>query len=153
MDTHASLTLNNGQKIPQLGLGVLGRETRHLTADAVEVHARLGIATEAWSPLGNSVRLFGGGTSDPLTHPTVVRLAEKHGKTPAQIVLCWHIQHGIVTIPKSFSPLHIAENSAIFDFTLGPQDMAAIDALDTGKRSGPDPEIVNATTFPIKVED
>jgi 2,5-diketo-D-gluconate reductase A len=76
---------------------------------------------------------------DPLTHPTVVGLAQKCGKTPAQVVHRWHIQHGVSAIPKSFTPAHINENFDIFDFALSVEDIAAIDAMDTGVRSGPDP--------------
>jgi diketogulonate reductase-like aldo/keto reductase len=120
---------------------------------AREAHARLGILTEAWSPLGNSVRKFGDKSADPLANPTVVGLAQKHGKTPAQIVLRWHVEHGTCVIPKSFTPSRIAENINIFDFTLSPDEVASIDALNTDKRSGPDPETVHAKTFPIRVED
>jgi diketogulonate reductase-like aldo/keto reductase len=118
-------------------------------------HVRLGIVTQAWSPLGGSVRRFADPkkAGDPLHHPTVVGLAEKYKKTPAQVVLRWHIEHGFSAIPKSFRPERIAENFNIFDFALTADDVAAIDDLDTGTRSGPDPEVVHATTFPIKVED
>ena len=120
---------------------------------ARETHARLGILTEAWSPLGNSVRKFGDKSADPLTNPTVVGLAQKHGKTPAQVVLRWHIEHGTCVIPKSFTPPRIAENIDVFDFALSPEEVASIDALNTNKRSGPDPDAVHAKTFPITVED
>jgi diketogulonate reductase-like aldo/keto reductase len=120
---------------------------------AREVHARLGILTEAWSPLGNSVRKFGDKSADPLTNAIVVNLAQKHGKTPAQIVLRWHIEHRTCVIPKSFTPARIAENIDVFDFALSPAEVASIDALNTNKRSGPDPETVQAKTFLITVED
>jgi diketogulonate reductase-like aldo/keto reductase len=118
-------------------------------------HQRLGIVTQAWSPLGGSVRRFGDPkkATDPLQHPTIVGLAAKYKKTPAQVVLRWDIDHGFSSIPKSFRPERIAENFDIFDFALTADDVAAIDALDTGTRSGPDPEVVQTTTFPIKVED
>ena len=74
------------------------------------------------------------------------RLATKHRKTPAQIVLRWHIEHGLCAIPKSFRPERIAENINIFDFALTRDDIAAIDALDTGVRGGPDPDVVRPTT-------
>jgi 2,5-diketo-D-gluconate reductase A len=120
-----------------------------------EANARLGIVTQSCSPLGNSVRRADGpGTAkDPLAHPTVIELAERCRKTPAQVVLRWHIQHGLSAVPKSVRPERIAENIDIFDFELSAADMAAIDALDTGARSGPDPDTVHAATFPIKVED
>jgi diketogulonate reductase-like aldo/keto reductase len=90
---------------------------------------------------------------DPLAHSFVVGLARKYGKTPAQIVLRWHIQRGVSAIPKSIRPERIAENIDIFDFMLTAEDVAAIDAMDTGKRSGPDPEVVDAKTFSFKIED
>ena len=78
---------------------------------------------------------------------------EKHAKTPAQIVLRWHIQNGIAAIPKSFTPSRIAENFNIFDFALSADDMAAIDALDTGERFGPDPDVLSPSTTSVKLED
>ena len=89
----------------------------------------------------------------PLEHPAVVKLAAKYGKTPAQVVLRWHIDHGLSPIPKSARPERIAENIDIFDFLLAEDDRAAIDAMDTGVRSGPDPEIFDATMAPVKMED
>ena len=68
-------------------------------------------------------------------------------------MLRWHLQHGICAIPKSFNPGRIAENFDIFDFELSGDSMTAIDAIDTSERIGPDPEIVTATTFNIKLED
>lgn len=117
-------------------------------------NARLGIVTQSWSPLGASVRRADGPgvPKDPLAHPTITGLAEQHSKTPAQIVLRWHIQHGFSAIPKSVQPERVAANIDIFDFTLSGADMAAIDAMNTGVRSGPEPDKVHAATFPIKVE-
>jgi diketogulonate reductase-like aldo/keto reductase len=124
------------------------RELRH-------TNSRLGIVTQSWSPLGNSVRIFSepGESRDPLSGSTLVDLARKHRKTPAQIALRWHTQHGLSTIPKSIHPERITENINIFGFTLTADEMAQIDAMDTGKRSGPDPEAVHARTFAFKLED
>ncbi|MGR8007223.1 aldo/keto reductase [Streptomyces hypolithicus] len=94
-------------------------------------HAEHGIATEAWSPLGQGKGL--------LEVPTVVAVARKYGKTPAQAVLRWHLQTGNVVIPKSVTPSRIEENLDVFDFELDADDMAAFAALDEGKRLGPDP--------------
>lgn len=96
-------------------------------------HDRHGIATEAWSPLGR------GAVGDE----AIVALAAKHGRTPAQIILRWHIQIGTIAIPKSVTPARIRENIVIFDFSLDRQDMDAIAALDTGQRRGPDPNVFN----------
>ncbi len=121
-----------------------------------EFHAKHGIATEAWSPLGGIQRYR---PADPnavlnaLEHPTVTSIAEKHGKTPAQVVLRWHIEHGVIAIPKSVKPHRISENLDVFDFTLTAEEVAAIDTLDTGGRAGPDPETLSTTTYPKKVEN
>jgi 2,5-diketo-D-gluconate reductase A len=93
-------------------------------------HAEHGIATEAWSPLGQG-RLLGEGP--------IVEVAEKLGRTPAQVVLRWHLQLGNVVIPKSATPARIRENFDVFDFELGDEEMAAFASLDTGRRFGPDP--------------
>ena len=117
-----------------------------------ETHQKLGIVTQAWSPLGNSVRRTGT-AGDPLTHPSVVQIAAKHDKTPAQVVLRWHVQHGWSAIPKSFRTKRIVENFHVFDFTLDGADVAAIDALDTGNRFGPDPEAMHAGMLSISLDD
>ncbi|WP_329625508.1 aldo/keto reductase [Streptomyces sp. NBC_01255] len=96
-----------------------------------ETHARHGIATEAWSPLGQGKGL--------LEVPAIVAIARKHERTPAQVVLRWHLQLGNVVIPKSVTPSRIRENIDVFDFTLDPEDLAAIAALDENRRIGPDP--------------
>ncbi len=95
-------------------------------------HAEHGIATEAWSPIGQGKGL--------LDDPVLARLAEAHGKTAAQVVLRWHLQLGNVVIPKSVTPSRLRENIAVTDFTLDEAEMAAIEALDRGQRLGPDPD-------------
>jgi diketogulonate reductase-like aldo/keto reductase len=121
-----------------------------------EAHERLGILTQAWSPLGG-VNVYRPAdphaVKNPLAHPVIVNLAAKYGKTPAQVALRWHIEHGHSAVPKSVQPERIAENIAIFDFTLTADDIAAIDALDTGVRGGPDPEIIDTKSYPMKIED
>ncbi|MET7699279.1 aldo/keto reductase [Streptomyces sp. NPDC005485] len=104
----------------------------HLQQQAArEFHAEQGIATEAWSPLGSGKGL--------LEVPAIVAIAQKHGRTPAQIVLRWHLQLGNVVIPKSVTPSRIKENIEVFDFSLDAEDIAAISALNEGRRLGPDP--------------
>ncbi|WP_030418814.1 aldo/keto reductase [Streptomyces sp. SCSIO 75703] len=98
-------------------------------------HEERGIATEAWSPLGSGKGL--------LEVPAIVAIARKHGRTPAQVVLRWHLQVGNVVIPKSVTPSRIAENIAVFDFALDAEDLAAVSALDEGRRLGPDPAEFN----------
>ncbi len=72
--------------------------------------------------------------------PTLKEIAAKHGKSPAQVVLRWDLQHGVVTIPKSVTPSRIAENADLFDFELSDEDMARIDALNENRRFGPNPD-------------
>ncbi|KUN88473.1 aldo/keto reductase [Streptomyces griseoruber] len=104
----------------------------HLQQHALrEFHAEQGIATEAWSPLGQGKGL--------LEVPAIVAIAQKHNRTPAQVVLRWHLQIGNVVIPKSVTPSRIRENIAVFDFSLDTEDLAAISALNEDRRIGPDP--------------
>ena len=101
-----------------------------------EVHARLGIATEAWAPLGRG---------SLLAHPTVTEVARRCGKTPAQVLIRWHIQLGNIVIPKSVHPERIVGNFEVFDFELGTAEMAEISSLDDGARLGPDPRTFDYT--------
>ncbi|MGP3776531.1 aldo/keto reductase [Streptomyces sp. SDT5-1] len=125
----------------------LAAETSTVPAlNQIELHPRLqqselraydakhGIATEAWSPLGR-----GNGVLDD---ETVTAIAGKHGRSPAQIVLRWHLQLGNVVIPKSVTPARIRENIAVFDFELDADDMTALAGLETGERVGPDPAVL-----------
>jgi 2,5-diketo-D-gluconate reductase A len=93
-------------------------------------HREHGIATEAWSPLGQGAAL---------RQPVITRLAERHGRTPAQVVLRWHLSLGNVVIPKSVTPQRIQENVAVFDFDLPEEEMREIAGLEAGDRIGPDP--------------
>ena len=93
-------------------------------------HAEHEVATEAWSPLAQGALL---------DDDTIVTIAAHREKTPAQVILRWHLQIGNVVIPKSVTPERIRENIEIFDFELSEDDLAAIARLDAGKRTGPDP--------------
>jgi 2,5-diketo-D-gluconate reductase A len=101
-----------------------------------EAHAQLGVATEAWSPLGQG---------SLLTNSTVTAIADAHGKTAAQALIRWHIQLGNIVIPKSVTPERIVSNFNVFDFQLSEQDMASISSLGDGTRLGPDPRTFNFT--------
>lgn len=91
-----------------------------------------GVVTESWSPLGQG--------GDMLKDPVLARIAEKHGKTAAQVVIRWHVDNGLVVIPKSVTPSRIAENIDVFGFRLDDEDLAAIGGLDAADgRIGPDP--------------
>jgi 2,5-diketo-D-gluconate reductase A len=94
-------------------------------------HADRGILTEAWSPLAQG---------EVLDDPVIVEIAEAHGKTPGQVVIRWHLQLGNVVIPKSVTPERIDENFDVFGFELSGDEMAQIEELDAGERTGPDPD-------------
>jgi diketogulonate reductase-like aldo/keto reductase len=99
-------------------------------------HAEHGIATEAWSPLAQG---------SLLQHPVLTGIAQRLGRTPAQVILRWHLQLGTIVIPKSVTPERIRQNADVFGFTLDEADMTAVTALDQGDagRIGPDPDSVN----------
>jgi 2,5-diketo-D-gluconate reductase A len=101
-----------------------------------EFHAQHGIITESWSPLGQGGALLRDGQ--------ILRIAQKHQKTTAQIVLRWHLDCGLVTIPKSVNPERIRENFGVFDFRLDAEEFALLDGLDNARgRIGPDPDTAN----------
>jgi 2,5-diketo-D-gluconate reductase A len=123
----------------------LAAETGTVPAvDQIELHPRLvqrqlrnylvenGIATEAWSPIAQG--------GDLLHDDTLTALADKYGKTPAQVVLRWHLQLGNIVFPKSMKPERMRENIDVFDFDLSNDDMDAVAALDRDERTGPDPD-------------
>lgn len=129
------------------------------TQEAVRAADRThGIVTEAWSPIGGACRrndqaTASGGVTSPLDHPLVTQLAGKYGKTAAQVVLRWHLQHDVVVIPKSVHAERIVENGDVFDFALTADEMERIDGLDTGLRAGSDPADFTAQSYPIDIED
>jgi len=94
-------------------------------------HAEHQILTESWSPIGQG--------GDLLSSPELVTLAEELGKTPAQVVLRWHVELGLVVIPKSVTPERIRSNLDVFDFELTEAQMSVLGGMDTGTRMGPDP--------------
>ncbi|MDB5445226.1 MAG: putative oxidoreductase/MSMEI [Phenylobacterium sp.] len=108
---------------------------RFQQTDLRAFHAGQGMLTESWSPLGQGKLL---------KDPVIARIAAKHGKTPAQAIIRWHIDSGLVVIPKSVTPERIVENFEVFDFRLDDDDLAAVAALDdTGGRIGGDPLTVD----------
>jgi 2,5-diketo-D-gluconate reductase A len=98
-------------------------------------HRDLGIATEAWSPLAKGGDLLG--------EQAIVELADKHGATPAQVVIRWHLQLGNVVIPKSATPARIRENLDVFGFALDDEDVARLSTMERGMRTGPNPDTFN----------
>jgi len=109
--------------------------------------AEHGILTQAWSPIGGITFYREGSHGSTLEDPAIKDIATAHGKTPAQVMLRWGLQHGRSVIPKSIKPSRIAENIDVFDFELSADEMAAIDGLDTGRRGGPDPDAVTLEAF------
>jgi 2,5-diketo-D-gluconate reductase A len=100
-------------------------------AELRRFHSERGIATEAWSPLGKG---------ELLDDPVIEEIAGAHERTPAQVVLRWHLQLGNVVIPKSATPSRIEENFQVFDFELSGLEMGRLSELDRGERTGPDPD-------------
>jgi len=110
------------------------------------LHAKHHILTQAWSPIGGITSYRGGGKST-FDDPTLQQIAREHGKSPAQVMLRWHLQQGRSAIPKSTRAARIAENFDVFGFELTEQQLAAIDALDTGVRGGPEPDDITLENY------
>ena len=115
--------------------------------DVQRADAEHGILTQAWSPIGGITSYRGDSSRSTFDDPVIGVIAAAHGKTPAQVMLRWHLQEGRSAIPKSVRPERIAENFDVFDFELSAGDLAAIDALDTGVRSGPEPASITPEAF------
>jgi diketogulonate reductase-like aldo/keto reductase len=109
--------------------------------------AEHGILTQAWSPIGGITFYRDGEHTSTLEDPVIVEIARAHGKSPAQVMLRWGLQHGRSVIPKSTKPERIAENLDVFDFALSDDELAAIDGLDTGRRGGPEPDAITLEAF------
>ncbi|WP_311246088.1 aldo/keto reductase [Microbacterium sp. WCS2018Hpa-23] len=111
-----------------------------------QADAAAGTVTQAWSPIGGITAYRPNGAS-VFDDETLTAIAAEHGKSPAQVMLRWHLQQGRSALPKSVRPARIAENFDVFDFELTADQLSAIDALDTGVRRGPEPEDVTLETF------
>ena len=112
------------------------------------LNAENGIVTQAWSPIGGiTFYREGGAHTSTLEDPVIVDIAHAHTKSPAQVMLRWHVQQGRSAIPKSTKPHRIAENLDVFDFDLTNDEIAAIDALDTEQRGGPDPADITLENY------
>ena len=105
------------------------------------------ILTQAWSPIGGITFYRDGSRGSTLQDPVIGEIAQAHGKTPAQVMLRWHLQQGRSVIPKSTRRQRIAENIDVVDFQLTDEQLAAIDGLDTGRRGGPEPGDITLATF------
>jgi diketogulonate reductase-like aldo/keto reductase len=138
---------------------LLDRATVVPAVNQIEVHpyfqqrdlqvlgAEHNIVTQAWSPIGGITFYRDSQHTSTLDDPVIGEIATAYGKTPAQVMLRWHLQQGRSVIPKSTKPARIAENIDVFDFDLSTDELAAIDALDTGKRGGPEPEAITLESF------
>jgi diketogulonate reductase-like aldo/keto reductase len=116
-------------------------------SELLALDAEHGILSQAWSPIGGITFYRDGSKGSTLEDATIGEIAAAHGRTPAQVMLRWHLQQGRQAIPKSVTPSRIAENLAVSDFELTGDQLAAIDALDTGVRGGPEPEQITRANF------
>ena len=161
-------TLLNDSKVRAIGVSnfmvehltrLLDQATVVPAVNQIEVHpyfgqrevqdfgAEHGIITQAWSPIGGITFYRDGDHRSTLDDPVIADIAAAHGKTAAQVMLRWGLQHGRSVIPKSTKPSRIAENIDVFDFQLTPDEMTAIDGLDTGRRGGPEPDAITLEAF------
>ncbi|MGZ4446773.1 MAG: aldo/keto reductase [Nocardioides sp.] len=112
-----------------------------------ELGTEHGILNQAWSPIGGITFYRDSGHTSALEDPVIGEVAAAHGKSPAQVMLRWGLQHGRSVIPKSTNPERIAANLDVFDFRLTEAELASIDSLETGRRGGPEPEAVTLAEF------
>lgn len=115
--------------------------------DVQKADAEHGILTQAWSPMGGITSYRGDSSRSTFNDPVIGAIATAHGKTPAQVMLRWHLQQGRSAIPKSVNPERIASNFDVFGFELSAEELSQIDALDTGVRGGPEPAAVTLEAF------
>lgn len=141
---HLQLLVDKGGTLPAVDQVELHP---HLPQHAIrEVAGRHGIAVESWSPLGGTSNSGWGKASKPntlLSDPVIAGIGERHGKSPAQVLIRWHLQSGLIVIPKSVNPDRIAQNIDVFDFTLSDADLQEIATLDDGVRVGIHPDEMN----------
>lgn len=121
--------------------------------DVQEADARHGILDQAWSPIGGITFYREGDGGSTLEDTTIRAIADAHGKSPAQVMLRWHVQEGRSVIPKSVKPHRIAENFDIFGFELTPDEVAQIGALDKGVRRGPEPESLTLEAYGMPIPE
>jgi diketogulonate reductase-like aldo/keto reductase len=145
MVDHLTTLLDNASVVP--AVNQIEVHPYFAQREVQALNAAHGILTQAWSPIGGITFYRDGQHTSTLQDPTIGDIAKTHGKTPAQVMLRWHVQQGRSVIPKSTKPARIAENIDVFDFDLTTDELAAIDALDTGQRGGPEPEVITLETF------
>ncbi|NAZ74848.1 aldo/keto reductase [Kineococcus sp. T13] len=150
---HLSALLEQADVVPAVNQVEL--HPRFTQPEVQAANAAHGILTQAWSPIGGITFYPGWGEdrASALEDPTIAAVAAAHGRSPAQVMLRWHLQQGRSAIPKSTKAHRIAENFAVFDFTLTDAEVARLDALDTGRRGGPDPDEVDPSTWHLTVPE
>ncbi|MBB4930587.1 diketogulonate reductase-like aldo/keto reductase [Lipingzhangella halophila] len=122
-------------------------------SDLLAFDTEHGILNQAWSPIGGITFYRDGSQGSTLEDPVIGEIAQAHGRTPAQVMLRWHLQQGRQVIPKSVTPSRIAENFDVFDFELSADQLTAIDRLDTGVRGGSEPEDVTRQNFWVDISE
>ena len=142
MVDHLTRLLDRAQVVP--AVNQIESHPYFAQADVQAFGEQHGILAQAWSPIGGITFYRDSEHTSTLQDPTITAIAEAHGKSPAQVMLRWGLQHGRSVIPKSTKPHRIAENLDVFDFELTPDELAAIDGLETGKRGGPEPDADHA---------
>jgi diketogulonate reductase-like aldo/keto reductase len=145
MVEHLTQLLDKADVVP--AVNQLEQHPYFSQADVQVFGEQHGIVAQAWSPIGGITFYRDSGHSSALEDPVIGDIAAAHGKSPAQVMLRWGLQHGRSVIPKSTSPKRIAENIDVFDFELSPDELAALDGLETGRRGGPEPEDVTLEAF------
>ncbi len=141
---HLQLLIDRGGLLPAVDQVELHP---HLTQQAIkDTAAQHGIAVESWSPLGGTSNSGWGKASKPntlLTDPVITTIGERHGKSAAQVLIRWHLQNGLIVIPKSVHDERILQNIDVFDFELTPEDLSEIATLDDNVRVGAHPDELN----------
>ncbi|MGW5382190.1 aldo/keto reductase [Nocardia sp. NPDC003963] len=151
MPDHLTRLLTESAVVPavnQIEVHPYFRQSELLAVDTAH-----GILNQAWSPIGGITFYRDGSHGSTLEDPVIGEIATAHGRTPAQVMLRWHLQQGRQAIPKSVRPDRIAENFDIFGFELTDSELAAIDALDTGVRGGPEPADITLEKFGIEIPE
>ena len=151
MPEHLDRLLAETEVVPavnQIEVHPYFRQSELLAADTEH-----GILNQAWAPIGGITFYREGRHGSTLKDPVIGELAVAHGKSPAQVMLRWHLQQGRQVIPKSVTPSRIKENFEVFDFELTTEQLAAIDALDTGLRGGPEPADITRAKYGMDIPE
>jgi len=151
MVDHLTTLLDNASVVP--AVNQIEVHPYFAQREVQALNAAHGILTQAWSPIGGITFYRDGQHTSTLQDPTIGDIAKTHGKTPAQVMLRWHVQQGRSVIPKSTKPARIAENIDVFDFDLSGDQLAAIDGLDTGTRGGPEPADITLATYGMPIPE